>query len=82
MSKTILKSGFVLERRKIKYGRKLESYALQVSFYRCIYLITRWQLAVDNSQPCVAWFGLPENMVAESGIPVVPSSSEISEMTR
>ena len=42
---------------------------------------TRLQLAVDNSRPCVAWFGFPENMVAESGIPVVPSSGEIRKDT-
>ena len=36
MSKTILKSGFVLERKEIKNERKLESYALQISSYRCI----------------------------------------------
>ena len=40
MSKTILKSGFVLERKEIKNERKLESYALQISSYRCIYLMT------------------------------------------
>ena len=43
MSKTILKSGFVLERKEIKNERKLESYALQISSYRCIYLMTCWR---------------------------------------
>lgn len=69
MSKTILKSGFVLERRKIKYGRKLESYALQVSFYRCIFdntyqsLIWRTLLSVLSAQAAF----LAEYILAVSG---------------